>query len=316
MSVLEKIGIDKARLAEARRCVHSETQQQTGDIFGFKWSRRDSYDSESVKNNHFKWMMERYCDNDAGVIDKWLAGGRKIILDAGCGSGFSGMLFFGDRLRDHDYVGVDISDSVTVAEERFREAGYPGTFVKMDVTKLPAKSGSIDMIFSDGVLHHTDDTGAAIKSLARLLKKDGLFLFYVYAKKAVIREFCDDHIRRELLPLGDEEAWEALKPLTRLGVELGKMGVEIDVPEDIPYLGIKKGKIDLQRFFYWNVFKAFYRSEFSLEEMNHINFDWYRPLNCHRQTPEEVGVFCRNAGLAVEHVNVQEAGITVVARKV
>ncbi len=49
--------------------------------------------------------------------------------------------------------------------------------------------------------------------------------------------------------------------------------------------------------------------------MNHVNFDWYRPANCHRQTPEEVRKWCENAGLDVSYMNVEEAGITVVSRK-
>ena len=49
--------------------------------------------------------------------------------------------------------------------------------------------------------------------------------------------------------------------------------------------------------------------------MNHINFDWYRPQNCHRQTPDEVQIWCREAGLKIERMNVEEAGIAVVAQK-
>ena len=112
------------------------------------------------------------------------------------------------------------------------------------------------------------------------------------------------------------EAWEALKPLTQLGIALGNLNCEIEVPEDIPYLGIQKGTLDLQRFFYWNIAKVYYRKEFNLEEMNHINFDWFRPLNCHRHTPEEVVEYCNEASLTIEHMNVQDAGITVVARKI
>jgi hypothetical protein len=106
-----------------------------------------------------------------------------------------------------------------------------------------------------------------------------------------------------------------LEPLTKLGMALGELDVTLDVPEDIPYLGIKKGPIDLQRFFYWNICKLYYRPEFSLDEMNHINFDWFRPLNCHRQTPEQVQAWCTEAGLDIEHIDVQDAGITVVARR-
>lgn len=309
MSALKRIGLE----VRNRESSNSATQEQTKTTFGFKWSLRDTYESPAVKDNHHRWMIERYCAGDPTRVDKWLEGGRKIILDAGCGAGFSSLLLFGDRLHDHDYLGIDISDSVTVAEERFREAGVPGDFLQSDLIQAPVPDASVDVIFSEGVLHHTDSTEHAIKHLAKKLRPGGRFLFYVYAKKAVVREFTDDHIRDYLRPLDDEKAWEALKPLTELGNALGRLEVTLDVPQDIPFLGIKKGAIDLQRFFYWNICKLYYRPEFSLDEMNHINFDWFRPLNCHRQTPEQVRQWCQEAGLRVEHMDVQESGITVVA---
>ncbi len=113
----------------------------------------------------------------------------------------------------------------------------------------------------------------------------------------------------------NKEAWEALIPLTKLGIILGQLGVELDIPEDIPFLEIKKGKIDLQRFFYWNICKVFYNENFNLTEMNHMNFDWFRPANCFRHTPEEVLSFCESANLEIEDINVQEAGITIVGVK-
>jgi len=294
--------------------VRSEEQRQTEAAFGFKWARRSSYDSEQMRTTARDWLIERYCDGDPSQVGRWLTGGRKTILDAGCGAGFSAMLLFGDHLRDHEYVGVDISDAVDVARERFREAGYPGTFIRRDLLDVPFADGTLDMIFSEGVLHHTDSTERALKALAPKLRVGGRFLFYVYASKALVREFTDDAVRAALRPLSDEDAWKALEPLTKLGVALGELGVEIDVPEDIPYLGIKAGRLDIQRFFYWNVCKTFYRPDFTMEEMNHINFDWFRPLNCHRQTPEEVAQWCSEANLEIERMDVQDAGITVVAR--
>jgi hypothetical protein len=115
--------------------------------------------------------------------------------------------------------------------------------------------------------------------------------------------------------MDDETAWGALAPLTRLGKALGDLNVKVQVPENIPYLGISAGEIDIQRLFYWHVFKAFYKADWSLDELNHINFDWYRPHNCHRQTPEEIKEWCRHAGLEIEHMDEQESGLTVVGRK-
>ena len=313
MSALKRLGLDLSCLAQNQ--ILGTAQGQTSKAFGFKWSKRDTYESAAVQSTSRQWLLERYCDNDPARLRAWLAGERKIILDAGCGAGYSALLFFGDHLKDHDYLGVDISEAVEVAKTRFSEAGYPGDFLRMNLLDLPLPHQSIDLIFAEGVLHHTDSTEKAIKSLARLLKAGGRFLFYVYAKKAVIREFTDDHIRQALQSLSDEEAWRALEPLTKLGIALGRLGLEIEVPEDIPFLGIRHGKIDLQRFFYWNICKMFYHPEFSFDELNHVNFDWFRPLNCHRQTPEEVVRWCNEAGLKIEHINIQEAGISIVAIK-
>ena len=293
----------------------SDEQEQTKDAFGFKWAKRDTYESPAVQETSRQWLFERYCQGDPGLLAHWLSEGegRKLILDAGCGSGHSGLLFFGDHLHSHDYLGVDISEAVVVARERFAEKGYPADFLQASLFDIPVPDDSFDLIFSEGVLHHTDSTEKAVKYLATKLKPGGRLMFYVYVKKAVVREFTDDYVREAIKDLTDEQAWEALEPLTKLGMTLGQLAVEIDVPEDIPYLGIKKGKQDLQRFFYWNICKMFYRADFSQDEMNHINFDWFRPLNCHRHTPEEIEGWCRDAGLTIEHMNVQPAGITVVA---
>ncbi|HEY3113543.1 MAG TPA: class I SAM-dependent methyltransferase [Gemmatimonadaceae bacterium] len=311
MPALERLGL-RTRPQSAE---YSENQAQTESAFGFKWARRHTYESPAVQASTRRWLMERYCGGDPSKLDSWLAGGRKLIVDAGCGSGFSGILMFGDHLREHDYLGIDISSAVEVAKERFAERGYPGEFLRESLLDAPLPDSSVDMIFSEGVLHHADSTEQAMKHLALKLKQGGRFLFYVYAKKAVVREFTDDHVRAAISSLSDEEAWKTLEPLTRLGIALGELNVEVEVPEDIPYLGIKAGRIDLQRFFYWNICKLYYRPDWSFEEMNHVNFDWFRPLNCHRHTPDEITRWCWDTGLDIERMDVQEAGITVVARK-
>lgn len=313
MSAIDRLGISAdampAHPAERRSASQSQTQQ----TFGYKWGRRDTYESPQMLEFSRRWLLDRYCGGDPSVLDGWLAGGRKLILDAGCGSGYSALLFFGDRLRDNDYLGVDISDAVEVARQRFAEAGHPGDFLQADLLHLPVPDASVDMVFSEGVLHHTDDTGAAIRSLARKLALGGRFLFYVYARKGPIREFTDDLVRDHLAPLTDEEAWEALKPLTRLGIALGELGVEVEVPEEIGFLGIPAGRVDVQRLVYYGVLKAYFRPELSFDEMHHVNFDWFRPLNCHRHTEEEVRAFCADAGLRIERLHAEPSGFTVVS---
>ena len=260
-----------------------------------------------------QWLLDKYCDGDAGRLAGWLGDRGSVILDAGCGAAYSATALFGDLLRDHRYIGVDISEAVEVARERFAELGYAGEFIQASLFDMPIPDGSVDLVFSEGVLHHTDDTGAALAAVAATLRPGGRILFYVYARKGPIREFVDDYIREHLRPMDDDEAWEALKPLTRLGIALGELGVQFDVPEDVPMLGIRAGPVDLQRFFYYVVMKAYYRPDFGFEEMHHINFDWYRPLNAHRHTEEEVRNLCDAARLDIERLHPEASGFSVVA---
>jgi arsenite methyltransferase len=50
-----------------------------------------------------------------------------------------------------------------------------------------------------------------------------------------------------------------------------------------------------------------------MQEINHINFDWYMPLNCHRMMVDEVKLMCHDSGLTTQHVHGSD--ITVVAAK-
>jgi arsenite methyltransferase len=291
----------------------SATQEHTRKTFGFKWDKRETFESAASRKRMREWLIERYGDV---ANAPWLKGQARppVVLDAGCGAALSAIELFGESLHAIRYLGTDVSEAVDVAQARFREEGLPGAFLQCDLNTLPLAKGGVDVIFSEGVLHHTDSTEKALKSLVPLLRPGGRILFYVYKKKGPIREFTDDYIREKLRAMPMDDAWEAMMPLTKLGVALGELNVTLNVPEAIPLLDLPAGPIDLQRFFYWHVFKVFYRPDHDLGELNHINFDWYAPANAHRQTPEEVRRWCADVGLSVERENVQEAGITIVAR--
>ena len=294
--------------------VLSDRQAQTADVFGFKWRQHHSFETPAMIAKAASWRVEKY--GEVATAPWWDGyGPAPLVVDAGCGAALSALELFGERLASVRYLGVDVSDAVDTAAARFAARGLPAGFVQVDLNRVPLPPASADVLFSEGVLHHTDSTEAAVKGLATLLKPGGRFLFYVYRTKGPVREFTDDHVRDRLQGLSPEEAWEALMPLTKLGQALGRLGVEVDVPEDVDLLGIPAGRIDVQRLFYWYFCKAFHHPDFTLDEMNHLNYDWYAPRNAHRQTPEQVRAWCAEAGLEIEREHLQESGITVVARK-
>lgn len=294
--------------------VLSAGQSQTADVFGFKWRQHQSFETPAMRAKAASWMVEKYGDvASARWWDDY--GPDPLVVDAGCGAALSALELFGERLASVRYLGIDVSDAVDTAAARFAARGLPAAFLQTDLGRLPLGSGSVDVLFSEGVLHHTDSTEAALKHLATLLRPGGRFLFYVYRTKAPVREFTDDYVRHRLQEMSPEEAWRALMPLTRLGNALGGLDAEVDVPEAVELLGIPAGPITVQRLFYWYFCKAFHHRDFTLDEMNHLNYDWYAPRNAHRQTPEQVRTWCHEAGLGIEREIVEESGITIVARK-
>ena len=210
------------------------------------------------------------------------------------------------------YVGTDLSDAVDVAQERLGH--IPAVhFVQADALSLPFEGETFDLIFSEGVLHHTPSTKMAILSSSRVLKNGGEYHFYVYKTKGPVREFVDDYVRGQIKDLSDEQTWEQMRSLTLLGKKLSELKATVQLDEDVPLLGIKKGTEEIQRFVYWNFAKLYWNEQLSFEENVHVNFDWYRPAYAHRQTPDEVRQWCREAGLKIYWFHEQPSGITVKA---
>ena len=115
--------------------------------------------------------------------------------------------------------------------------------------------------------------------------------------------------------MSPEDAWKAMEPLTALAKDLSNQNQSIDVPEDFPLLGFKKGTFNLQRWMYWNMFKFYWNDAFSFDDNNHVNYDWYYPAYCWRHTPEEVHGWLSELNLEEVSFNVTASGISVIAKE-
>lgn len=286
-------------------------QAQTEGSFAYKWTNRAGFGSEGMQEKVSSWILERYGFPSGEEMRDYFAR-TEWILDAGCGAGLatSTWLAPGWQRNGNEFVGVDISAAIDTACQRL--GGIEGTsFVQADILALPFAPSSFDLVFSEGVLHHTPSTEAAFEALARLLRPGGEIMIYVYRRKAPAREFVDDYVRKRIAGLPPEEAWDQLRPLTRLGQALAELETMVEVPEDVELLGIPQGVYDVQRLVYWHFAKLFWNPQLTFEENNHVNFDWYHPRYAHRHTEDEVRGWFAECDLEVTRFDAQEAGFTV-----
>ena len=103
-----------------------------------------------------------------------------------------------------------------------------------------------------------------------------------------------------------EELWQMSEQLTELGRRLSELNITIESP-DIPALGIKGGKQDIQRFIYWNFLKCFWNEELGKETSIVTNYDWYSPSNARRFSKEEVHALIEEHGLTETYFHKEEA---------
>jgi arsenite methyltransferase len=293
-------------------------QVQTQNAFAFKWKHKESYAWMLEKGDDAPqavWLLEKY---GFGSVAEWADKFSSLarVLDLGCGAGSASWPWLSSESWTGSamWVGADISEAIDVAAELLSELSNTH-FVQADAMDLPFSDGTFDAVLSEGVLHHTPSTRDAIASAARVLRSGGDLYFYVYRRKGPVREFTDDLVRKALTELSDQQAWEVMRPLTKLAQRLSDLHAVVEVDEEIPLLGIRAGAQDVQRLIYWNFAKLYWNDQLSFEENVHVNFDWYRPHYAHRQSEVEVRQWCEIAGLNIQRFHVQESGFTVIATK-
>ena len=279
---------------------HAQTQQ----IFSEKWSQFEQGDKKKeVYSFQKEWFLKLYGFESEESLKQFLSS-KKTIIDTGCGLGYKAAWFA--ELAPHAIViGVDISEAAKIAAKNYKHLSNL-YFYQADIANTGIKENTIDFTICDQVIMHTEDPDATFAHLTSITSKNGVFACYVYRKKALPRELLDDHFRIATHEIPNEQLWEMSSQLTELGKRLSELNITFDSP-DIPLLGIKGGKQDLQRFIYWNFIKCFWREDWGKDMSDATNFDWYAPSNAKRYSKEEFINMIEQNNLKIDHFHEEEA---------
>jgi SAM-dependent methyltransferase len=143
------------------------------DNFGLQWAnfRATQYDSHTgtTRTADRLWRTTKW--NPAE-----LAG--RTVLEAGCGAGRFTEILLGAGAK---VVAFDMSEAALVAFAQNRDKGELRMF-RGDILAPPLKPRSFDFVFCHGVVQHTPDPAAAIRTLFDLVAPGGRLSLDVYPK--------------------------------------------------------------------------------------------------------------------------------------
>lgn len=234
--------------------------EQFVESFGFQWNRFEVRQPEED---------EATFELKTGVPFDALAGLR--VLDAGCGGGR-----YSRVAAEHGAVVVGADRSSAVDKARQLTAELPNaSFVQADLTQLPFRPASFDLVFSLGVIHHSPDPRAAFRSIASMVKPGGRLSLWVYRRNSLPQEWLNTGLRA----LAIRSPRKALLACCRLGAVVGA----------IPVLNRTLNKI------------ANFSNHPRWENRVCDNFDWYSPQWQSHHTSAEVIDWFREEGFVEIH---------------
>lgn len=108
--------------------------------------------------------------------------GRQVLeIGAGMGTDLAQFARHGATVTDYDLSAGHLER----ARENFALRGLQGTFLHGDAEELPFDDDTFDLVYSNGVIHHTPNTHRVVAEAFRVLKPGGQVTVMVYAERSV-----------------------------------------------------------------------------------------------------------------------------------
>jgi ubiquinone/menaquinone biosynthesis C-methylase UbiE len=132
----------------------------------FKQNYNQKSDLKQIFNNYFKIFPKKKFLNK-----------KKIGVDIGCGSG-RWASFIAKRVKFLYLIDAS-SKAVAVAKETMKNQENTKVLNK-NIYNLKLKKNFFDFAYCLGVLHHVKNIDLTLKNINHILKKNGVFLLYLY----------------------------------------------------------------------------------------------------------------------------------------
>lgn len=234
-----------ARHSKNRNTI-ADIEKETGDHYGNLFKK---FDKESYFNEAAELLKTRLEVNN--IFPENIQ--SKIVLDAGCGGGRYSAAW--KKLGADKVTGVDFSEvGISSAIDRLSQTDIEVTYKVEDVLNLSFEDDLFDIVFSNGVLHHSRDLEKGVGDLVRVLKPGGFGWLYLIENPGGYFWDMIEILRVIMKDVINETAREALGilrvPANRIFYILDHIMAPINLRLTDPEISLileKKGAKDIRR---------------------------------------------------------------------
>jgi len=154
-------------------------QTSLSEAYGEKWSTL-------LEEKNFAEFIAQHLENRGpfyALIKKHLTGANgQRILELGCGTGIDINVIANEK-KGSQYFGSDIStESVKICEHITEIFSNDLRLFVADTQRLPLRSGTFDLVFSQGLVEHFNDHVAVMAEQVRVLRNGGILIVNVPQK--------------------------------------------------------------------------------------------------------------------------------------
>jgi ubiquinone/menaquinone biosynthesis C-methylase UbiE len=184
-------GFVDAQRERAEQAASIETGDSYKDQVQNQWNQNPvgSQHARKSQPHTLDWFLEverhRY-----GAYAPWMPdmmefakhSGRDVLeIGGGMGTDLAQFARNGARVTDIDLA----AGHLRLAEENFHLRGLSGRFIHHDAESLPFEDHSFDVVYSNGVLHHTPNTTTVVGEIRRVLRPGGRAIIMLYAEESL-----------------------------------------------------------------------------------------------------------------------------------
>jgi ubiquinone/menaquinone biosynthesis C-methylase UbiE len=150
----------------------------TSDWIVGRWPERSREWFQSVEQHRFQEEPHIFA---AAQFTRWAG---KRLLEIGVGAGCDHLQFARAGAVCH---GVDLTDAaVETTRQHLALHGLRSELRRADAEALPFPDESFDVLYSWGVIHHSERPEAIVGEIQRVLKSGGTFIGMMYSRRSLV----------------------------------------------------------------------------------------------------------------------------------